>query len=152
MRALRDFNVPKIVTADMEVFMGLIGDLFPALEVPRKTNPEFEAIIRKSVDELKLQYGDGDGFILKIVQLDELFAVRHSVFIIGNAGTGKSQVWKSLFKTYVNQKRKPVYNDLNPKAVTADELFGVINPSTREWKDGLFSNIMREQANLSGNG
>ena len=26
MRALRDFNVPKIVTTDMEIFMGLIGD------------------------------------------------------------------------------------------------------------------------------
>jgi dynein heavy chain len=36
MRALRDFNIPKIVTDDMPVFMGLIGDLFPALDVPRK--------------------------------------------------------------------------------------------------------------------
>ncbi|XP_070509872.1 dynein beta chain, ciliary-like [Chironomus tepperi] len=152
MRALRDFNVPKIVTADMEIFLGLIGDLFPALDVPRKANPEFEAVIRKSVDDLGLQYGDSDGFILKVVQLDELFAVRHSVFIVGNAGTGKSQVWKTLFKTYMNQKRRPLFNDLNPKAVTNDELFGVINPSTREWRDGLFSNIMREQANISNPG
>jgi hypothetical protein len=30
-----------------------------------------------------LQPGDSDGFILKVVQLDELFAVRHSVFIVG---------------------------------------------------------------------
>jgi hypothetical protein len=29
-----------------------------------------------------------------------------------------------------------VYNDLNPKAVTNNELFGIINPATREWKDG----------------
>ena len=33
-------------------------------------------------------------------------------------------------------KRKPVWQDLNPKAVTNDELFGYINPATREWKDG----------------
>lgn len=33
-------------------------------------------------------------------------------------------------------KRRPVVSDLNPKAVTNDELFGVINPATREWKDG----------------
>lgn len=32
--------------------------------------------------------------------------------------------------------RKPIAIDLDPKAVTNDELFGVINPSTREWKDG----------------
>lgn len=116
--------------------------------------------------------------------MEELLEVRHSVFVVGNAGTGKTEVWKTLFRTYQNIKRKPVYNDLNPKAVTNDELFGVINPATREWKDGkhfilfvvisimciyinntrmsffkyyimhrfyflgLFSVIMREQANI----
>jgi hypothetical protein len=42
--------------------------------------------------------------------------------------------------------------DLNPKAVTNDELFGIINPATREWKDGLFSTIMRDLANLTSDG
>jgi dynein heavy chain len=88
--------------------------------------------------------------ILQVVQLEELLEVRHSVFIVGNAGTGKTQVWKTLFKTYINIKRKPIYNDLNPKAVTNDELFGIINPATREWKDGLLSVLMRDQANLGG--
>ncbi|KAK9886614.1 hypothetical protein WA026_017536 [Henosepilachna vigintioctopunctata] len=150
MRALRDFNIPKIITDDVPVFMGLIGDLFPALDVPRKRIPEFEKLIKISAVDLKLQ--PEDGFTLKVVQLEELFAVRHSVFIIGFAGTGKSMVWKTLNRTYFNQKRKPYYNDLNPKAVTNDELFGIINPATREWKDGLFSVIMRDMANLSGEG
>lgn len=34
--------------------------------------------------------------------------------------------------------------------MTNDELFGIINPATREWKDGLFSVIMRDQAALTG--
>lgn len=37
-------------------------------------------------------------------------------------------------------------------AVTNDELFGIINSATREWRDGLISMIMREHANLKGNG
>lgn len=45
MRALRDFNIPKIVTDDLPVFMGLIGDLFPALDVPRKRDLNFEKVI-----------------------------------------------------------------------------------------------------------
>ncbi|XP_054000578.1 dynein beta chain, ciliary-like [Hylaeus anthracinus] len=149
MRALRDFNVPKIVTDDVPVFMGLIGDLFPALEVPRKRDLEFELTVKESAVDLKLQ--PEDGFILKIVQLEELLHVRHSVFIVGIAGTGKTEVWKTLNRTYFNQKLKPYYNDLNPKAVTNDELFGIINPATREWTDGLFSMIMRDQANMAGN-
>ncbi|XP_039082400.1 dynein heavy chain 17, axonemal [Hyaena hyaena] len=150
MRALRDFNIPKIVTDDLPVFMGLIGDLFPALDVPRKRDLNFEKIIKQSIVELKLQAEDS--FVLKVVQLEELLQVRHSVFVIGNAGSGKSQVLKSLNKTYQNMKRKPVAVDLDPKAVTCDELFGIINPATREWKDGLFSTIMRDLANITHDG
>ncbi|XP_024836323.2 dynein axonemal heavy chain 9 isoform X6 [Bos taurus] len=150
MRSLRDFNVPKIVTDDMPVFLGLIGDLFPALDVPRRRDLHFEALVRKAVVELKLQAEDN--FVLKVVQLEELLAVRHSVFVVGSAGTGKSQVLRSLHKTYQIMKRRPVWTDLNPKAVTNDELFGIINPATREWKDGLFSSIMRELANITHDG
>ncbi|XP_032178864.1 dynein heavy chain 9, axonemal isoform X1 [Mustela erminea] len=150
MRSLRDFNIPKIVTDDIPVFMGLIGDLFPALDVPRRRDLNFEALVRKAVVDLKLQAEDN--FVIKVVQLEELLAVRHSVFVVGGAGTGKSQVLKSLHKTYQIMKRRPVWADLNPKAVTNDELFGIINPATREWKDGLFSSIMRELANVTHDG
>ncbi|XP_058532038.1 dynein axonemal heavy chain 9 isoform X2 [Ochotona princeps] len=150
MRSLRDFNIPKIVTDDMPVFMGLIGDLFPALDVPRRRDLQFEALVRKAVVELKLQAEEN--FVLKVIQLEELLAVRHSVFVVGGAGTGKSQVLRSLHKTYQIMRRRPVWTDLNPKAVTNDELFGIINPATREWKDGLFSSIMRELANLTHEG
>ncbi|KAK6645275.1 hypothetical protein RUM43_001551 [Polyplax serrata] len=148
MRALRDFNIPKIVTDDVPVFMGLIGDLFPALDVPRKRDMEFEKTVKQATLDVLLQ--PEDNFILKVVQLEELLEVRHSVFVVGTAGTGKTEVWKTLYKTYQNMKKKPLFNDLNPKAVTNDELFGIINPATREWKDGLFSILMREQANLGG--
>ncbi|XP_064890245.1 dynein axonemal heavy chain 17 isoform X3 [Columba livia] len=150
MRALRDFNIPKIVTDDLPVFMGLIGDLFPALDVPRKRDLNFEKIIKQAVVELKLQAEES--FVLKVVQLEELLQVRHSVFVIGNTGCGKSQVLKSLNRTYQMMKRRPVTVDLDPKAVTCDELFGVIHPATREWKDGLFSTAMRDLANITHKG
>ncbi|XP_037943923.1 dynein beta chain, ciliary-like [Teleopsis dalmanni] len=146
MRALRDFNIPKIVTDDVPIFMGLIGDLFPALDVPRKRVFEFEKTIRRAVNEIKLQ--PEEGFLMKIVQLQELLDVRHSVFIVGNAGTGKTKIWQTLVETYRIQKLKPAYNVLNPKALSNDDLFGIVNPTTREWKDGLFSSIMRDQANM----
>jgi dynein heavy chain len=148
MRALRDFNLPKIVAEDLQVFSGLIGDLFPKIDVLRKRNESLEAEIRKATIESGLQAEDV--FVLKIVQLEELLAVRHCVFIIGNAGSGKSQIWKMLQKTYVNMGRKCFAADLNPKAVSTDDLYGYINPSTREWKDGLFSSILRDLASQTG--
>ena len=57
MRALRDFNIPKIVTDDMPVFMGLIGDLFPALDVPRKRDLDFEKMCKQAV-QVRLLYDE----------------------------------------------------------------------------------------------
>ena len=42
------------------------------------------------LQELGLQAEDS--FVLKVVQLEELRHVRHSIMVIGNAGTGKSMV------------------------------------------------------------
>ncbi|XP_078250276.1 dynein axonemal heavy chain 11-like [Pogona vitticeps] len=150
MRALRDFNLPKLVTNDVPIFLGLINDLFPLLEVPPKRDLKLEQLVRQSVAELHLQ--PEENFILKVMQLQELLAVRHSVFVAGNAGTGKSQILKTLHVTYSNMKLRPVWHDINPKAVTTDELFGFLHPSTREWKDGLFSSIMRELTSIAHDG
>lgn len=64
MRALRDFNTPKIVTEDVTIFLGLLGDLFPGLEVERERDCEFEKAIRKTTLELRLQ--PEETFILKV--------------------------------------------------------------------------------------
>ncbi|KAG7248724.1 hypothetical protein CRUP_031669, partial [Coryphaenoides rupestris] len=140
------FNLPKIVTGDVPIFLGLISDLFPQLDVPRKRDPRLEEAVRLSVSQLGLQ--PEENFILKVTQLEELLAVRHSVFVVGGPGTGKSQILKTLHRTYGNMKMKPVWSDMNPKAVTTDELFGYLHPATREWKDGLFSSTMREMTSV----
>lgn len=84
MRALRDFNLPKIVAQDLDIFMGLINDLFPNIDVPRKRNMEFEAIVETATKDLLL-WPEAE-LILKVVQLRELLEIRHCVFIIGSPG------------------------------------------------------------------
>ena len=84
MRALRDFNLPKIVAQDLDIFMGLINDLFPNIDVPRKRNMEFEAIVETATKD-SLLWPEAE-LILKVVQLRELLEIRHCVFIIGSPG------------------------------------------------------------------
>lgn len=64
MRALRDFNIPKIISEDIPVFMGLIVDLFPLIDVPRKRSSDFEKLIRQSAIGLNLEAEDG--YVLKV--------------------------------------------------------------------------------------
>ena len=65
MRALRDFNLPKIVAEDLQIFMDLLGDLFPGIDPPRKRDMTFEGKCRESCESFKL-YPDEE-FILKVV-------------------------------------------------------------------------------------
>ncbi|ROK76652.1 Dynein heavy chain 9, axonemal [Anabarilius grahami] len=152
---------PEMVTDDMPVFRGLVRTSSPRSTC--RTKGTWTLInVKQSVLDVKLLAEDS--FVLK---LEELLAVRHSVFLVGN--TGKSQVLKSLRKTHQSVKRRAARADVNPKAV------GIVNPVTCEWKysegccccaqrfhhgpvpdstrvrfpAGLFSDIMRELANIS---
>jgi dynein heavy chain len=65
MRALRDFNTPKIVAADSSIFMGLLNDIFPNVNIERKRDFEFENVIERTCIENKL-FPEPE-FILKVV-------------------------------------------------------------------------------------
>jgi dynein heavy chain len=146
MRALRDFNIPKIVAADEEIFANLLKDLFPGINPKRKRDMRFEKIIEDCAIENKLN--PDDNFILKIVQLGELLEIRHCVFVMGPPGCGKSETWKMLAKANDKDNKKTTWIDLNPKVTSTNELYGVVLLATREWKDGLLSYTMRNLGNV----
>jgi dynein heavy chain len=148
LRALRDFNLGKLVPDDVDIFIGLIGDLFPkTLElVVRVQDLKFEAVVKDAARALMLQ--PEDVFVLKITQLRELLEVRWSVFMLGPAGAGKTELLKTLARSQNMYQEKTTFHVINPKAVTRNELYGYIT-STREWKDGLISIIFRDLANTT---
>lgn len=146
MRALRDTNLAKLSKDDIEIFKGLIRDLFPRIEIEPKSDPELVKAIKQATEERKLQTGENDIFISKVVQFKELLDVRHSVFVLGPAGSGKSCVWKTLAKAFEIQGKRTWFHVLNPKSVTSGELYGYTHPVSKDWKDGLLSFTMREMA------
>jgi dynein heavy chain len=150
-RGLRDFNWPKIVVEDREIFKGLIRDLFPGIAEEETQMPEeLVSRIRAEAKHRGLQAEDGSEFTLKAVQLSEILEVRHSCFIIGNPGSGKTAVWKTLAGAQSRGGEETICENADPKAVTSDELFGCMNPKTKEWKDGVLSTIMRDMNKNQG--
>lgn len=142
MRALRDFNTPKIPHHDTPIFLRLIADLFIGVEVAPKVNIELREKTVTVCKASNLQHDDS--FILKVCQLQELIDVRHSVMLLGPAGCAKTTTWQTLVKCWNlgKEKKTCVYETLNPKAVTSDELYGYMTLS-KDWKDGVLSIIMR---------
>ncbi|RHY38496.1 hypothetical protein DYB30_002970, partial [Aphanomyces astaci] len=145
LRALRDFNVPKLVMQAQPIFHGLLHDLFPEQPPPRKVNVNLEKHIQSACETLGLW--PEESFRLKVVQLEELLVLRHCVFVMGPAGSGKSECILALQTANGLQGTKVKLVDINPKVVSTDELYGSMHVSTREWKDGLLSKVMRDLAN-----
>eukprot|EP01046_Picozoa_sp_COSAG06_P029046 COSAG06_NODE_2665_length_6474_cov_19.662745_2_plen_1866_part_01 len=147
LRALRDFNYGKLSRDDIGIFMGLLKDLFPkTLEpVPRARFLDFEEVVKECTLARGLQ--PEEMFVLKITQLREIFEVRHSVFLLGVPGSGKTRIWQVLMDSQNKFGEKGMAKTLNPKAVTRNELYGYVSMATREWKDGLLSQVFRDYSN-----
>lgn len=62
---------------------------------------------------------------------------------MGPPGCGKSSTWKVLAKAMDMAGTKTDWTDMNPKVVSTKDLYGYMLPS-KEWKDGLFSMLMRK--------
>jgi dynein heavy chain len=131
MRALRDFNTPKITTNDMPIFLRLVMDLFPGVVAETKFDQEFEKVCRGVIVQRGLQADDG--FTVKVVSLLDILGVRHCCFIIGPPGSSKTEVWKSLMTSVNSLGQEGKFETLNPKAITSDELYGIMT-KTKEWK------------------
>jgi dynein heavy chain len=153
-------------------------------------------VIRDTATEMKL--APDDDFVLRVVQLSELLAIRHCVFLMGPTGCGRTECYRvrradcggagesregggglrtaaywrgrgavlaprllplgscppllaprrqvlaraiahgtgEPVNDYLKMtnKKKVVVRDIDPKAVSTQELYGFVNMATREWK------------------
>jgi dynein heavy chain len=142
MRALRDFNTPKIPIHDLPIFVRIINDLFLGITVPSNVDSNLKERIIRVAKQQGLQCDES--FVNKTCNFQELLDVRHSVMLLGPAGCAKTTIWKTLQAAHNLDKARKVCvaETVNPKAVTGDELYGRLSLS-KDWKDGVLSIIMR---------
>lgn len=149
-RAMRDSNVPKFLFQDLDLFNGIIHDLFPSVHIPNIPYGVLEQQIREVLKKQKLK--DPDAFVKKIIQLFETMLVRHGIMIVGETGTGKTTIVNTLARAMTELEghsddpwhKKVNIQKLNPKAVTMKELYGYTNLDTNEWFPGLVPHIVSE--------
>lgn len=65
--------------------------------------------------------------------------------MVGPSGSGKSTAWRVLLKALERYEGiEGVAHVIDPKAISKEALYGVLDPNTREWTDGLFTHILRK--------
>ena len=141
-------NVPKLTAEDVPLFMGVLHDLFPGIEIPNVENADLRSAITEEMTANNIQ--PVEKMVDKICQFYETKTIRHGVMVIGLTCSGKSTVWKTLQgalnrlskskpEQYVGVRTYPI----NPKAMSLNSLYGSYNPATNEWTDGVLSSTMR---------
>lgn len=148
MRCLRDSNMPKFVFEDVPLFAGLINDLFPGMDCPRVGHEDLKAAALHDLESKGFRPLNDVVFADqadKIIQMYETQIVRHTTMIVGPTGGGKSLVLETLKNARLASESVVVKMFvLNPKAQPLNELYGIMDPVTRDWTDGILSKLFRE--------
>ena len=138
-RTLRDMNLSKYVAQDIPLFLQLLKDIFPKQNnIPKKVYKEVEGAIRKFLKENNLM--EVKDWFIKIIQLYETSIVRHGFMVVGTVGSGKTTIMNTLTDALSETQVHKLFR-LNPKSITGQQMYGVMNNVTGEWIPGVFSQI-----------
>jgi len=149
-RTMLDLIKPKLVYLDLPLFMALLSDLFPGVELPSSDGGILRRAIEAELREHNLQVVPE--FIVKIIQAFDCKVARHGNMLVGRTGSGKSVAWKCLQRALLRLKKEDPEDEryqrvhvhtINPLALSNDEMYGCFSEGTGEWQDGILARIMR---------
>mmetsp|Transcript_44095 Transcript_44095/g.42771 ORF Transcript_44095/g.42771 Transcript_44095/m.42771 type:complete len:447 (+) Transcript_44095:430-1770(+) len=144
-RTLRDMNLSKLVAQDEPLFQQLLRDIFPRQQnIPKKVYKDVEGAVKALMKQNNLFDRERGTWFLKIIQLYETSLVRHGYMVVGPVGSGKTQIMSTLTKALTNLGNNHKPTRINPKSITGQQMYGVMNNVTGEWVPGVFSEIWKK--------
>jgi dynein heavy chain 1 len=135
--------LPKLVAEDIVVFREILEEVFPGSTISSMEDETLREEMTK-ICETKGLVAD-EGFIQKMLQLKQVIEMRHGVMVVGKSGVGKSAALSVLLESML--KVDGVKGDMyciDPKAISKEQLYGVLDGTTLEWTDGIFTSVLRK--------
>ena len=135
---------PKLVSADLTLFSTLVRAVFPGAHLHTANIPALRAAISKLCASPEYSMEEGQLWVDKMMQINEITSLHHGVILVGSASSGKTSAWKILRRALeITESKKISTYVIDPKALTKDELYGSLDSTTLEYADGVFTHILR---------
>ncbi|KXS20765.1 hypothetical protein M427DRAFT_130976 [Gonapodya prolifera JEL478] len=142
-QSIRETVAPKLVADDVPLLQSLVADVFPGVDYVPFELDKLKNEIKKVCLERNLV--DGDLWMEKTIQLYQIQIIHHGVMLVGPSGSGKTTAREVLLSSLERVEGvEGVAHVINPKAMSKEHLYGSMDSTTREWTDGLFTNILRK--------
>ncbi|GAA5901689.1 dynein heavy chain [Sporobolomyces salmoneus] len=135
--------VPKLVAEDVPLLTSLLADVYPGVNyVPVNLDKLKEHILAVCAERHLVA---DETWARKVIQLYQIQNIQHGLMMVGPSATGKSTAWRVLLAALERFTGiEGVSYVIDPKAISKEALYGTLDPTTREWNDGLFTHILRK--------
>ena len=142
-QSIRETIAPKLLRQDVDIMKEIELDAFPGVKYVPADLVELEDAIRSVASGL--QFEANDVWMTKALQLYQIQAIHHGVMMVGDSGSGKSAIWKTLLQALQRiEGKEGVFHIVDSKVMSKETLYGSLDSTTREWTDGLFTSILRK--------
>lgn len=146
LKALRAIVSPKLTKQDANIFDQIISENFSG----HVSGVEEAPVISKLVKNFLCSRGieANQSFINKALQIIDIQKSHHGFMILGEAGSGKSTLIELALEA-ISEHEGAAFEKItiDSKVLSKEQLYGSLDPATREWKDGLFTRFVRRVLN-----
>ncbi|KAI4602866.1 Dynein heavy chain, cytoplasmic [Pestalotiopsis sp. 9143b] len=141
-QSIRETVAPKLLQKDVAIMESVESNCFAGVQYVPGALGELQDAIRSLAKARNLVVGDT--WMTKVIQLYQIQRIHHGVMMVGSSGTGKSVAWRLLLDALkAAEGIQGVCHVIDSKVMSKEALYGVLDPTTREWTDGLFTSILR---------
>ena len=135
LEALTCTVAPKLTVEDLIKFDQFVVQVFNRATTNVDAHVEIQQLLKQHNLSLIMAH--------KINEFIKIHDLVQGFMVVGEQGTGKSTCI-ALGKEILNKRMKIKQYLINAKVITKHALYGALNPVSKEWKDGIFTHVLRQ--------